>query len=229
MRDVETRQLSLAAASLVGWERCFSASVWGTRIGVCVTLAADGRGEVMARLTVKVFGHSYAIEETFNGNQCFEIPIVTGVAVKLCALSWSVGEHSVTFTLKLAVTLLGYSITLYQGQITLPIPVVEEIEQLTATPVSGPQELAHLLALLGSVERGGTGAADAGASAQPCGCGGTAEPADTPAREPCVGASPYAGSCWFPGGSQPVIMTCRRCCAEGGESWARQAERVECR
>jgi len=229
MSTVETRQLTLAAARLLGWERCFEASIWMASIKVCASVTADERGEVTVRLTITVFGRSYVIEHTFNGNQCLEIAIVSGVALKICVLNWRINEDSVMFKLTLGVTLLGYPITLFEGEISVPIPVVEELERLTEAQVSSPQELAHLLALLGSVqltELSDAGAAGAGVGAQPCRCGGGAEPA----RDPCEAASPYAGSCYFEGQPTPALMTCRRCCAAGGESWrGPNGELVTCR
>lgn len=222
MGDVETRQLTLADARLLGWERCFEASIWMTSIKVCASVTASERGEVTVRLTITVFGRSYVVEHTFDGNQCLEITLLTGVALKLCVLNWRTNEQSVMLKLVLAVTLLGIPITLFEGEISVPIPVVEELERLTAAQVSSPQDVAHLLGLLGSVRQGSGGAA------QPCTCGG-AHGSEAPAVPICRGVSPGLGTCWFPGEPRPVYLTCRRCCEDGGERWRGvHGEEVNC-
>lgn len=205
MAKSETRRLKLSDAALVGWERCFETSIAGYELGLCLTLAAKGDGEVMATITVKVLGNTYRFEESFDGNQCFNIGIVGPLDVEICVSNWTINQGNVTFTLSIYASVF-YKIKIWSGSISLPLPETEHIASLAATPAATPQEVMHLMALLGALQQAGD------VHVGSCTCEGGHVVAAPQGTANCPSPDNKPGICFETMGKIPN-MNCAACCA----------------
>jgi hypothetical protein len=218
------RELRLEDAALRGWHECFGTTISGYKLEACISIDATG-DEIEMELVVTVGGTSYSFRETLDGNQCFNVSIVGPLSLEACVSKWAVKDDSVSFTLTVYVSAF-IKVKLYEGQLTIPFSDNQHVAALAAASVETPEQLIHLLTLLGSIEQnafaGDSRALEEG-NACGCGCGGDASSSRLGA---CPPNDNTLGSCFAGTKIMPGSYTCANCCSQkGATGWINPSTR----